>query len=82
MADDNGDGWAMMLDTYGGGSRKIMERVGTRCETLLHKYGCHAVRAKATQMNWSLTEQEQEDGSVVFEASPRAMLQEEAASSW
>jgi hypothetical protein len=82
VQDEAGNGWSIMLDTFGRGGRAIIGRVGTKCETLLHSYGCHAVRNKATKMNWSLTETEQEDGSVVFDAAPKAMLQADDGGSW
>ena len=82
VVDDAGNGWSIMLDTFGRNGRAITARVGTKCETLLHSYGCHAVCNKATQMGWSLTEEQQADGSVVFGAAPKAMLQAGEGGSW
>ena len=73
-ASQDGDGWMVMLDTYGKAGRDITDIVGTKCQTLMKSYGCHVVRSKATQMGWSLREEVLQDG-VVFTARPKHQQQ-------
>lgn len=81
VADQEGDAFMVMRDTFGKGATPLINKVGLDCEHLMKSYACHAVRNKASQMGWSLTEEVQQDGSVLFESGPRYQEQQ-ASGSW